>query len=99
MKHPLSPGAERTRGFPRDTSHGRVSARHGTSLAQARSHGRIRFRGQRRRRQAAGRAVMSAERWWREPTRGQRITFFAGWLGWVGGAFGFILVCLVLAAV
>jgi SHS family lactate transporter-like MFS transporter len=34
--------------------------------------------------------------WWREPTRGQWISFFAAWFGWVMDAFDFTIFLLVM---
>jgi SHS family lactate transporter-like MFS transporter len=40
--------------------------------------------------------VMSSKPWWKEPTRGQWITFFAAWIGWVMDAFDFTIFLLVM---
>ena len=34
--------------------------------------------------------------WWREPTRGQWLTFVAAWVGWVLDAFDFTIFLLVM---
>jgi SHS family lactate transporter-like MFS transporter len=34
---------------------------------------------------------MSTEPWWKEPIRGQWITFSAAWIGWVMDAFDFTI--------
>jgi SHS family lactate transporter-like MFS transporter len=39
---------------------------------------------------------MSSQPWWKEPTRGQWITFFAAWIGWVMDAFDFTIFLLVM---
>ena len=36
--------------------------------------------------------------WWREPTRGQWLTFVAAWVGWVLDAFDFTIFLLVMPA-
>ena len=38
----------------------------------------------------------SSTPWWREPTRAQRVTFLAAWLGWVLDAFDFTIFLLVM---
>jgi len=43
--------------------------------------------------------LMSPTPWWKEPTRGQWITFFAAWMGWVMDAFDFTIFLLVMPAV
>ncbi len=42
---------------------------------------------------------MTTQAWWREPTRGQWITFFAAWVGWVMDAFDFTIFLLVMPAI
>jgi SHS family lactate transporter-like MFS transporter len=42
---------------------------------------------------------MSSTPWWKEPTRGQWITFFAAWIGWVMDAFDFTIFLLVMPAI
>jgi SHS family lactate transporter-like MFS transporter len=37
--------------------------------------------------------------WWREPTRGQWMTFAAAWVGWVLDAFDFTIFLLVMPAI
>jgi MFS transporter, SHS family, lactate transporter len=37
--------------------------------------------------------------WWREPTRGQWLTFVAAWVGWVLDAFDFTIFLLVMPAI
>ncbi|MCC6551705.1 MAG: MFS transporter [Polyangiaceae bacterium] len=39
---------------------------------------------------------MTQVAWWREPTRGQWIAFFAAWFGWVMDAFDFTIFLLVM---
>ena len=39
---------------------------------------------------------MSSKLWWKEPTRGQWLTFFAAWIGWVMDAFDFTIFLLVM---
>jgi len=39
---------------------------------------------------------MKTQAWWREPTRGQWISFLAAWLGWVMDAFDFTIFLLVM---
>lgn len=40
-----------------------------------------------------------ARPWWREPTRGQWLTFLAAWVGWVLDAFDFTIFLLVMPAI
>ena len=40
--------------------------------------------------------MTSTQPWWKEPTRGQWITFFAAWIGWVMDAFDFTIFLLVM---
>ena len=42
---------------------------------------------------------MDSQPWWKEPTRGQWITFFAAWIGWVMDAFDFTIFLLVMPAI
>lgn len=41
-------------------------------------------------------AVRSQGPWWREPTKGQWISFFAAWFGWVMDAFDFTVFLVVM---
>ncbi len=43
--------------------------------------------------------MASLQPWWKEPTRGQWITFSAAWIGWVMDAFDFTVFLLVMPAI
>src|SRR5262245_44161034 len=45
------------------------------------------------------RGQLSPKPWWKEPTRGQWITFLAAWIGWVMDAFDFTIFLLVMPAI